>query len=90
MKVRPTSRGQRIWIEGSKLKAAGFERGLHYTRTITDGLITLRLGDGKLKVAGKGTSPIIDISAKQIGDFVSGEDLDVTYGHSIITIERTH
>lgn len=35
--------GVRLWIEGAKLSTAGFERGLHYNREVTDkGLSALR------------------------------------------------
>ena len=97
--VRPTKRGQRIWLEGGKLSRAGFKRGLRYTRTTERGIIVMSIDDcygggftatarAGLKGAGKGDRPIIDISAKQIGDYQTGEKLTVTYGNNVITIAR--
>lgn len=90
--VKPTSRGQRIWLEDTpnnpRLSGSGFEIGNRYTRTISDGVITLALNpDGKLKVSGK-KLPIIDISGKNIAGYSDNAELLVSYTTSTITIRE--
>ncbi|MDB4351973.1 hypothetical protein OAA60_00905 [Porticoccaceae bacterium] len=91
VECRYTKRGQRIFIEGGKAAKAGFTRHGPYTRTITSGKIVLTVG-GDRKCSGRVkngvSSPTIDISMKQIGDFATGEKLSVTYYNGSITIER--
>ncbi len=92
LSVKPTSRGQRVWLEDSpnnpRLSTAGFNMGSRYTRTISDGVITLVLDpDGKLKVSGK-KLPIIDISAKNIAGYADNAELIAEYADSIITIRE--
>jgi len=84
--VRPTARGVRVWLEGDRLTRAAFVKGARYDRTITGGRITMVLNpDGKKKVSGK-AKPIIDISAKQIGEFATGQELTVHYYTGLIII----
>ena len=90
--VKPTSRGQRVWLEDTpnnpRLSTAGFNMGARYTRTITNGVITLALNpDGKLKVSGK-KLPIIDISSKNIAGFSDNTELVVEYANLTITIKE--
>lgn len=90
--VKPTSRGQRVWLEDTpnnpRLSTAGFKIGARYTRTISDGVITLILdAEGKLKVSGK-KLPIIDISGKNIAGYSDNTELLVEYAPSIITIRE--
>ena len=82
--VKPTSRGVRVWIEGGKVKQAGFNRHTRYTRTIENGVITMVVDpNGPLKTAGRtrGTVelPIIDISAAELPGFTVGQNVEVTY-----------
>ena len=90
--VKPTSRGQRVWLEDTpnnpRLSTAGFNMGARYTRTIDNGVITLSLDtDGKLKVSGK-KLPIIDIGGKNIAGYSDNAELIVSYTPSTITIRE--
>ena len=90
--VKPTSRGQRVWLEDTpnnpRLSTAGFTMGARYTRTIVDGVIMLSLNpEGKLKVSGK-KLPIIDISGKNIAGYSDNAELLVSYTTSTITIRE--
>ena len=90
--VKPTSRGQRVWLEDTpnnpRLSTAGFTMGARYTRAIDNGVITLVLNpEGKLKVSGK-KLPIIDISGKNIAGYSDNAELLVEYAPSIITIKE--
>ena len=90
--VKATKRGIRIWQEGKALAEHGFHRGLPYTRSIDNGVITMalgRIGCGKtLTVAGRSRNgkdlPIIDISATSIDGFPIGSTVQVTYSASLI------
>jgi hypothetical protein len=90
--VKPTLRGQRVWLEETvnnpRHTPAGFTIGARYTRTISNGVITLILdAEGKLKVSGK-KLPIIDISGKNIAGYSDNAELLVEYAPSIITIKE--
>ncbi|CAI8345091.1 MAG: Uncharacterised protein [Acidimicrobiaceae bacterium] len=90
--VKPTSRGQRVWLEDTRnnprLFSCGFEKGARYTRTIENGIVRLLLDpEGKLKVSGK-KLPIIDISSKNIAGFSDNDELAVIYLESVITISK--
>ena len=86
--VKATKRGIRIWQEGKALAEHGFHRGLPYTRSIHNGVITMALGEGPLTVAGRSRNgkdlPIIDISATSIDGFPIGSTVQVTYSASLI------
>jgi len=87
LKVRPTSRGVRVWLEGDRLTAAGFTKGSTYTREVSNGVIVMMLdSDGEKRVSGK-AKPIIDISAKQLDGFATGQDITATFEAGIITIK---
>ena len=62
------NRGRRIWIEGPRLKRAGFfSKTTPYTKTINNGVITLTVDStAKARVSGKGDHPIIDLRSKAI------------------------
>ena len=62
------NRGRRIWIEGSRLKRAGFfSKTTPYTKTIDNGVITLTVDPtAKKRVSGKGDHPVIDMRSKAI------------------------
>ena len=74
--VKQTTRGHRVWIEGSKLSSAGFHPNtrfnMHYNEF--DKLLELTVHpEGKRKVSnskrGGKDRPIIDIESKKIGAF---------------------
>ena len=78
--VKETSRGFRIWIEGSKLAEAGFVPNARFNLYYNTGSnpdqqrIELRLHpEGKRKVSNSQRNgqdrPIIDIESKKIGSF---------------------
>lgn len=99
--VRANKGRARIWIEGARLLAAGFKRGVSYA-VGTDRFETMLYlivvddpdnyeGVGKLKkVSGKGERPIIDLSGSGCGPFNTGDQVTITYSdwEGIIKIER--
>lgn len=57
----------RIWLEGQRLKDAGFTVGTRYDRTLHGGGIVIDIAaEGKFKVSGKGDKPIIDITGSAV------------------------
>lgn len=71
----------RIWIEGERLTAHGFSRGVFYVREWAEdeGALYLSipsdddvLGSKPLKVAGKGDHPIIDTTGASVQAFFAG------------------
>jgi len=85
--VRANRGRPRIWLEGKRLAAAGFERGVRFDLTLGTkryGGLLLYLnedGSGKRKVSGKGDRPIVDIVGAEIHrcGLQSGDDVVVTY-----------
>jgi hypothetical protein len=74
--------GSRVWLEGTRLVAAGFTVGVRYNLTEADGQLILTLAaDGGRKVSGKGDKPIIDIT----GDLIRR----VFAGRLTVTVEYT-
>jgi len=74
-------------LEGKRLAAAGFERGVRFDLTLGTkryGGLLLYLnedGSGKRKVSGKGDRPIVDIVGAEIQrcGLQSGDDVVITY-----------
>ena len=85
--IRANRGRPRIWLEGKRLAAAGFERGVRFDLTLGTkryGGLLLELnedGSGKRKVSGKGDRPIVDIVGAEIQrcGLQSGDDVVVTY-----------
>lgn len=90
----------RIWLEGSRLTAAGFTPGRRFTLTWTPATLTLQLvadkdaPEGRAKgfgrVAGKGEKPIVDIVGGPVLE-TFGKHCDhvmVTFEPGVITIRR--
>lgn len=88
---------RRLWIEGSSLMKAGFERGDRYSIAYKEGaiLITIEKDDtGPLMVSGRNRGgkalPIIDINTKELADYLAGTDADAPFqmifhiGHIVI------
>ena len=83
--VRANKTRSRIWIEGARLLAAGFTRGIMFDRKVSDKQITLTISPlGQFKVSGKGDRPLIDLC----GQFSTGDDVVIVYGPNKITITR--
>jgi len=78
----------RIWLEGSRLTAAGFAHAARYDVIWTGTGATLALSPtGARRVAGTPERPIIDIT----GERVRALDCDrvaVEFSHASITIEK--
>jgi hypothetical protein len=73
---------RRIWIEGNRLHAAGFECGDRLTRTIVEGVLTLtRDPEGNHRIAGKPDRPILDCCGQWVTDLIGD--------HSHFTITTT-
>lgn len=92
-----TNKGKpRLWIEGVKLAAAGFRRGLMYTlRETEDSILLLRDNDGKRKVSGRTRNnvdiPIIDLSGKMLADkFGQNSRVKVVFMENVIAIRKHH
>jgi len=85
--IRANRGRPRIWLEGKRLAAAGFERGVRFDLTLGTkryGGLLLYLnedGSGKRKVSGKGDRPIVDIVGAEIQrcGLQSGDDVVITY-----------
>ena len=84
-KVKQTSRGFRVWIEGSNLDYAGFKPNKRFNLNYgANGLILTLHPEGKRKVSnsqrdGRGR-PIIDIESKKVGKyFGENAELNVCY-----------
>lgn len=87
--VRPTSRGVRLWIEGSRLPSA-FAPSSRFDRVIQHGLITLTANvSGKYKVTNKKGHAAIDISAQSILGFAADAEVLVTFNENTITYTTT-
>lgn len=91
--VRANKGKARIWIEGARLAAAGFDAGATYTRIALmsatgAGIAMLLDADGAEKVSGRRGAPIIDISGSGCAPFVTGDAVRITYTAGVIRIER--
>lgn len=86
-----TNRGQRrIWIEGSILTDAGFTKGLRYDRRVEGSGIYLSLHpNGKYKVAGTDSRPIIDITGQWLTEWAQGIDAVNVNVYPSLKIELT-
>ena len=87
----------RLWIEGVKLKTAGFARGVFYDRVINSktGDITLKLNpEGKYKVSGRKRNnvdlPIIDMALGKDTVLVEGTRLRAVFMQGLIQISVHH
>jgi hypothetical protein len=91
----------RIWIEGARLVAAGFNVGCYFTKEWDAKARTLRLvilhcdgtaeklrelGVPVAKVSGKGTKPIIDITGALVAATFEGTHVCVDYTPNLILI----
>ena len=90
--VKPTKRGGRVWVEGGKVARAGFNWGTRYTRTIENGIITMKVDpNGPLKTAGRNKGgkelPIIDISMESFDGLPVNTKLVVEYYNGLIIIK---
>lgn len=83
----------RIWLQGSKLAAAGFKPGLAYTAKWSEGKLVLTLageltaGVEQRLTSGKGDVPIIDITGAKVRDTFTAEHVEVSFyaGRIVIT-----
>jgi DNA (cytosine-5)-methyltransferase 1 len=86
----------RLWIEGVKLKAAGFARGARYSISFKDGQMVLALDDaGTRKVSGKTRHdreiPILDIALRELeGHFDPGSRVRVVFTEGEIRVSLHH
>jgi len=78
--------GSRVWIEGTRLVAAGFLVGQRYNLAEIDNQLILTLAaDGGRKVSGKGEKPIIDITGDLIRRVFAGRvTVNVEYTDRIV------
>lgn len=101
-KLGTTRAGERtrIWLEGKRLSAHGFEPGVRFIKQWDDDrlvLVTLADADEAAAypkvslgtVSGKGDKPIIDITGALVAQtFGSGTHVTVTYRAGRISIKR--
>lgn len=87
----------RIWLEGKRLAAHGFTRGVHFQRLwLRPGKLVLAIvradtfeqleRDHRGTVAGTAERPIIDIATERVATTFLGEHVNVTYRQGRITI----
>ena len=86
-KLGRNKKNSRVWIEGKRLDAAGFQVGATYSKKFNKRTIVLTLdGEGKLKVSHRGLVPIIDLSGKKIREFFEAYDrVEVTFREGTIS-----
>ena len=85
--IRANRGRPRIWLEGKRLVAAGFERGVRFNvirLPLREGgmaLVQNEEGTGKRKVSGKGDRPIVDIVGSEIvnSKLRVGDEVVITY-----------
>jgi hypothetical protein len=81
----------RLWLEGQILSASGWNRGDHYTVIWGDNALQyVKDPEGKRKVAGTESRPIIDTNSKKLTPLFgeTGSVVTVTVTDSQITIRR--
>jgi DNA (cytosine-5)-methyltransferase 1 len=89
-KIGQNKGNPRLWLEGDILQSNGFAWGTHYNVTPSDGVITITsTEDGKRKVAGKATRPVIDILngalPKAFLDMPESVTVEASEGQLIVT-----
>ena len=99
-KLGTTRAGERtrIWLEGNRLIAHGFNRGECVQRKWSDDRLTLSLvdraawealpRDERTTVAGTDKRPIIDIATERVAPTFKGTHVNVTYRQGRITITQ--
>ena len=91
--VRANRGRPRVWIEGKRLVAAGFSRGLRFNVVVKpSNAVLLRFAiaeNGSRKVSGKGERPIIDIVGTLLeqSGLKSGDHVSINYSQNMIEIE---
>ena len=96
--AKDTKRARRVWIEGTKLAAAGFPAGTRYDLVTSDhdrGLTLEVNPNGSRKVSecnrGGKSRPIVDLHSKQVEQlFPSGARVRITFEQDLITITQHH
>ena len=93
--AKATARAVRIWIEGAKLTAAGFNPDTAYNVMVRDTTITLLVSDiGERRVTkatrnGK-ARPIIDLHSKEVAAvFPAGTKVHVRYQRDMIIFSQS-
>ncbi len=72
-KVATNKGNPRVWIEGNDLIKFGIKRGDKFTRILTENHVILKFfPEGKSKVSGTDTRPVIDLNGKFLKPFLSG------------------
>ena len=78
----------RIWLEGAKLAAHGFNHASKFDIMATPGQLIIKLDPaGSRRVAGAPARPIIDVTGEIIRTTFSAERVSVDYAHGIITLK---
>lgn len=97
-KLGTTRAGERtrIWLEGKRLIAHGFNRGQCVERVWSDDKLVLRTverdawealpRDARTTVAGTDARPIIDIATERVATTFQGSHVSVSYRQGRITI----
>ncbi len=94
--VKENARGLRIWIEGRKLVASGFDCGVKYCSSVQPGQIVLQVvpdGDKTVTTSKRGGKqrPIIDLRREIVENaFKAGDRLRVVFYQGSIKITRHH
>lgn len=87
-KTKQTRQGARIWLEGTKLNAAGFKAGTRYSiLTGHNSIVLSTCRNGDKCVSGKAERPIVDINNNAIlAQFGIDAPLAVSYDAGVITL----
>ena len=82
----------RLWIEGSTLARAGWNRGDYYDLSVDGAIITLSKADqGRKKVSGRSRNgkecPIIDIVGRDVIALDSFSKIEINFSESAISVK---
>ena len=75
-KKSTTNKGNaRVWIEGKDLIAFGVSKGDRFDKYILNNMVVLKLNsEGRNKVSGSDTRPVIDLNGKYLNPYLLGSD----------------
>tara|TARA_Y100001938_G_C8042376_1_gene406855 strand:+ start:467 stop:817 length:351 start_codon:yes stop_codon:yes gene_type:complete len=75
-KKSTTNKGNaRVWIEGKDLIAFGVSKGDRFDKYILNNMVVLKFNsEGRNKVSGTDTRPVIDLNGKFLNPYLLGSD----------------
>jgi len=91
LQARMTSKGLRVFLEGSYLTEAGFNHKVGYDISLypVNGKVIIDLNSsGKRKVAGSIKRPVIDLQSKKLSTVFTEGKVEVIFNHGKIEITQ--